>query len=172
MLFFHIVLFKVREEDSTQWASARRLLHHLGFYAIWIQIAILYFVSGVWKLRGDLWLSGEAMLMSLSFPQFSLPWIRESLTENTWYVALGTWLVLAYQLLFAFLIWIRPVRKSLLAFGLLFHLSIVFIIGLADFGLFMIASYSIFLSSSDARKVLDRLFVLRLMFRKRVIERA
>lgn len=170
MLFFHIVLFKVEEDDESKWASARRLLHHLGHYSIWVQIALLYFISGIWKLRGDLWLGGEAMLMSLSFPQFSLPWIMDSLKENTWYLALGTWMVLAYQLLFAFLIWIRPVRKPLLAFGLIFHLSIVFIVGLADFGLFMIASYSIFLSASDARRVMDRLFVMRLMFRKRVME--
>ncbi len=74
----------------------------------------------------------------------------------------GTYAVFAYQLLFAVVIWIKPVRKPFLLFGLLFHLSIVFIVGLADFGLFMIASYSIFLAPADARKLMERLSVVRL----------
>jgi len=162
LLFFHILFFRVNDQEDGMWAAARRMLHHLGFYAIWINIALLYFASAYWKTFGEMWFNGQAMLMSISFEPYSFPGILDLLPSNTWYLLVGTYAVFAYQLLFAVVIWIKPVRKPFLLFGLLFHLSIVFIVGLADFGLFMIASYSIFLAPADARKLMERLSVVRL----------
>ncbi|NQV52759.1 MAG: hypothetical protein HQ500_06230 [Flavobacteriales bacterium] len=162
LLFFHILFFRVSDRAGGIWAATRRLLHHLGFYAIWVNIALLYFASAYWKTFGEMWFSGQAMLMSISFEAYSFPGILALLPSNTWYLLIGTYAVFAYQLLFAIAIWIKPVRKPFLLFGLLFHLSIVFIVGLADFGVFMIASYSIFLAPSDARMLMERLSVIRL----------
>ena len=159
LLFFHIFFFRISDEKEGFVYSAGRLMHHLAHYSVWIQIAILYLVSGIWKLKGELWLDGEAMFLTLTFKEFGLPWIANSMDSNTWYLKVLTWIVLAYQLLFAVLIWIKPIRKPLLAIGALFHLSIIFIIGITDFGLFMIASYSIFLTNETSGKMLN---VLRL----------
>lgn len=152
LLFFHIFLFSVNSSSHGYFASLRRFVHHLSHYAIWAQIAVLYLVSGVWKLKGDLWLDGTAMQMTMSFKEFGFPWIADSIGANNWMLMMLTWMVLGYQLLFAVLIWIRPVRKWLLVFGMLFHLSIIFIVGITDFGLFMIASYSIFIPNKVAQR--------------------
>jgi len=54
-------------------------------------------------------------------------------------------LALAYQLAFPFLIWIKKIKKLLLAFGVLFHLVIGLGMGIWDFALIMMASYTAFI---------------------------
>lgn len=159
LLYFHVLLFRVPEAADSQWASAKRFLHHLAFYGIWIQICILYLVAGYWKLKGDLWLPGEALLATLSFKEFGFPWIAENLTQNHWTLVVLNHISLWYQVFFCVLIWIKPIRKWLLSMGLLFHLSIAFLVGITDFGLFMVASYAIFIVPSTAEKWLKRIRV-------------
>jgi len=105
-------------------------------------------------------------LLSLSWKDFGFDWLAESMTHNTWYLIIGNYIGFGYQLLFPVLIWIRPIRRYLLTVGLAFHLMIAFLMGIADFGLFMVAAYTIFLNPNTARLIMDRLFVLRLMGRK------
>ncbi len=157
LLFFHIFLFQVNDKKSSYLSSLGRFIHHLAHYSIWLQIAILYLVSGVWKLKGDLWLDGSAMFLTLSFKEFGFPWLANTINENTFFLQLLTWAVLAYQVLFIVLVWIKPIRKWVLLFGAIFHISIIFLIGITDFGLFMIASYSIFINNDLADDILRKL---------------
>lgn len=152
MLFFQIFLFKANE--LSRWKALRNLLHNTAFYSLWIQLAILYLASGVFKLLGTYWLDGYAFLLSLSFKEFSMPLIADSLSENNWFYAGLNYIVLVYQLLFAALIWVRPIRKPFLFIGLIFHLSIAFVVGLMDFGLFMVAAYSVFIERDTSVKIL------------------
>mgnify|MGYP002632531010 CR=1 FL=1 len=161
LLFLSIFLFEVKESVPTRWASAKRLIHHLAFYSIWMQIGLLYFSSGIHKLLGEHWLKGDAIFITLHLDEFTLPWIKTNLVYNNWFLVLSTWLSLAYQLLFVFLIWVKKTRTVFLAFGLLFHLAIAFIVGVTDFGLIMIASYTIFLSPKKAAKLLQALTISR-----------
>ncbi|MBT3646612.1 MAG: HTTM domain-containing protein [Flavobacteriales bacterium] len=155
LLFFQIFLFKSNELEK--WPSFRNLVHNLSFYSLWVQLAMLYLASGLFKLLGTYWLDGYAFLLSLSFKEFGMPMIADSLSENNWFFASLNYTVLVYQLLFAALIWIRPIRKPFLLIGLLFHLSIAFIVGLMDFGLFMVAAYSVFIQKDVADRIMKRI---------------
>lgn len=153
VLGFHIFLFRVSDGDGW-WVAVRRFLHNVSHYAIWVQVCVMYLITAYWKTEGMLWLSGEAMLMSMSWADFGFPWIAERMHANTWYLQAINYIVLAYQVLFAFTIWIRPIRTFWLWIGLVFHLSIAFVVGITDFGLMMVACYSIFIEPAKARDVL------------------
>ena len=155
MLFFQIFLF--RETELKKWPSFRNLVHNLSFYSVWVTLSILYLVAGGYKLLGTYWLDGYAFLLSLSFKEFSMPMIADALTENNWFFASLNYVVLVYQLSFAALIWIRPIRKPFLLIGLLFHVSIAFVVGLMDFGLFMVAAYSVFIHKDTADRIMKRI---------------
>jgi len=155
LFLLSIFLFHVPEKERSKSASAKRLLHNLGFYFIWIQISILYLTAGFHKLLGTYWLNGEALMLTLSMEEFSLPYIMRLAESNTWYFQLGTWGSLLYQILFPFLIWIRRLRPILLAIGLVFHLSVAFIVGVTDFGLILVGVYSIFIPEGIARNWLQ-----------------
>ncbi len=154
LLFFHILLFRVDEHNESQWAALRRFIHHSSFYAIWLQIGIMYLVAGYWKVLGTTWPDGTAMLLTLSYKEFGFPWIADSLKENNTLLWISNHIVFAYQLLFIVLIWIKSIRPYFLSIGLIFHLSIAFIVGITDFGLLMVASYAIFVAPGTAKKVL------------------
>lgn len=152
LLFFHIFLFRTNAK-SGKINALLSIIHHVAFYAIWIQISLLYFVAGIWKLTGEFWVNGTALLLTLSFKEFGFPAVAERMQGNTWFLKTGTYLAWAYQLLFPVLIWVKSARKPLLIFGTIFHLSIAFLIGIADFGLFMIAAYAIFISPALAQRI-------------------
>lgn len=162
ILFFQIFLFKANE--LKRWQAFRNLVHNLSFYSLWAQLALLYLASGVFKLIGTYWLDGYAFLLSLSFKEFSMPMIADAVTQNNWFFASLNYIVLAYQLLFPGLIWIRRIRKPFLIVGLLFHLSIAFVVGLMDFGLFMVAAYSVFIEEDTAKNLLSRTNSLKSRF--------
>jgi len=147
VLFLHIFLLDYSGEGP--YTGVKKHIHHLAHYAIWVQIAILYAVSGGFKLLGTDWLQGEAMLMSLSFKEFGFLWLSESLQQNNIFLMSLTWIVLGYQVLFPVLIWVARIRGPFLLVGLIFHLSVLFVVGIVDFGLFMVVSYLIFLSSDS-----------------------
>lgn len=152
LFLLSIFLFRVKDDDSSKLASVQRLLHNLGFNFIWIQISILYMTAGFHKLLGTYWLNGEALMLTMSMEEFSLPYIMRLAESNTWYFKLGTWISLFYQISFPFLIWFKKVRPVLLAIGLVFHLSIAFIVGVTDFGLILVGMYSIFVPEYLARR--------------------
>lgn len=154
-LFFSIFFFQVSETDRSTWAQAKRLLHNLAHYGVWLLICTLYLVAGLHKLRGEMWLDGSALFVTLMNPEYSHPWVFKNLTTNNGFLMLCTWASLTYQLVFSIGIWIRAVRPWLLSFGMAFHLSIVFLLGITDFGLFLIAAYSIFIPEGTARSIND-----------------
>lgn len=157
-LFFISVFFVgTRKQSNSKWSSAKNWIHQLAFSAIWIQLAIMYSMAGLQKLRGDLWISGDAMAIILSMEEYSLPWISELVKSNNGLLRGMTYMGLAYQLIFPLLIWIKTMRPLLLIAGTAFHLFIAFVIGITDYGIELLAVYLIFIPQQNARNLLARL---------------
>lgn len=165
LLLLSVFLFDVNPASDTKLASAGRLFHNLAFYGICVQIALVYLVAGVHKLLGERWLSGEALAYVLSLPELSRPFVWQMVEGNNLLLRLGTWAALFYQLLFPVLIWMKKVRPWLLLAGLGFHLCIVLVVGVVDFGLIMIVAYLIFLDPQKAQRMYQ--VAGRMRFRKK-----
>jgi len=154
LLLLSIFLFRVEDHPKTRVQSTKIVLHNLGFWFSWIQISILYLTAGSHKFLGSYWLYGDALFVTLNIQEFSLPWILEFLDTNTWYLRFANWVSLFYQISFPVLIWFRPIRPYLLSLGLVFHLSIAFLVGVIDFGLILVAAYAMFIPNNRAKKLL------------------
>jgi len=155
--FLSIFLFKPDTIQNETLKALANFTHNVAFRFIWIQIAFMYFTSGVQKLFGNYWLNGEALLLVLNRPEFSLPFLFENLAENTFWLKLGTWCALGYQLLFPFVIWIKRLRPWILVMGLIFHLFILIFMGITDFALILIAAYTVFIEPINANRLLKYL---------------
>jgi hypothetical protein len=68
----------------------------------------------------------------------------------SWLFIALNYVVLAYQLLFPVLVWIKKIKKPFLILGILMHLYIAFVIGLVSFGFVMILPYIYFWPNSTA----------------------
>ncbi len=105
-----------------------------------IQMALIYFTSGVHKLFGEQWRSGESLYFVLSnwtvarwpFASVALPFALAQLL---------TWTVLAWELTFPLLIAFRWTRMVALGFGVAFHLGIALFLELGMFTPYMLCLY-------------------------------
>jgi hypothetical protein len=119
---------------------------------IQFQLALLYFTSFLWKLKGHTWLDGTAIYYALHINEvrrFPLP----SWFQNATILHLASWFTLALELLLGTLIWFKPFRYYLLLSGLLFHICLEYTFNLPMFQWDILAAYVLFIDPRDLTKV-------------------
>lgn len=123
---------------------------------IQIQIAVVYLVSGFWKVVGEPWWDGRAVYFALANPAFSR--FGFSVGEGVRPLLVAAGLVIAWwELLFPLLVAWRRSRVPALAVGVLLHLGILVGMNLGLFPLVMMACYPVFLRGEDLRRGARRL---------------
>jgi hypothetical protein len=126
----------------------------LALRMLQVHLCVIYFWSGISKLQGPSWWSGEAIWRVASnyeYQQVSLewlayvPWLYQVCTIGTW----------VWEISFPFLVWRREFKPFILSIGILMHLSIGLFLGMWTFGLAMCFSYLAFVPPSALRRVLS-----------------
>ncbi len=136
-----------------RWVGFQRLVFNGASLVIKIQIAIIYFLSGVDKIYSPAWRDGDAIHYMLSIDYLMNPHLAGIFPDVAWLNFSIAWCVISFEILFPFLIWYKRTRLWMLAIGTLFHMGISILLSLVDFGMIMIISYIIFLWDDD----LDRM---------------
>jgi Vitamin K-dependent gamma-carboxylase len=108
----------------------RRAWPALPFFAIRLQIASLYFFSALFKLEGEPWQKGYALLWTLQDTAFAATPAASFFVEHLpGVVVLVNYLVIAFQLAFAYLIyspWRNELTRAIAITGsALMHLSFI-----------------------------------------------
>lgn len=122
-------------------------LHSVGQRLFQIQLCIIYGYTGFEKLKGTSWWEGVALWNT---------WGNNQITTLDFgfvgqffgIIAALTYMTIIYEVYFPIMIWIKKARPYWLAIGVLFHLGIIFSLGLAFFSLVMMAPYLFFCDSS------------------------
>lgn len=134
---------------------------------IQVQVTLVYVLAAVHKVHG-LYLDGGVIrrLMVLDLPEGdSGVWLRRLFAEGTidrlfelrWpWVFLAT-AVVVLEIALPAMLWWRPARRLGIAIGVVFHLSIAFIMNIHVFSYAMIASYLLFLEPETVPGLLRRL---------------
>ena len=115
---------------------------------IQFQLALLYFTSFWWKLKGHAWLDGTALYYVLHLHEirrFPLP----SWLQNAAILKLGSWFTLVLEFSLGTLIWFRRFRYYLLLAGLLFHLCLEYAFNIPMFQWDVLAAYVLFVDPRD-----------------------
>lgn len=141
-LFFNCFLSKTHSSDSTWQNAFTKSFHNFGVLAIIIQIQLVYFIAALAKLNSSEWLNGNAIINLGEVKYFNL--YSNSFSAKGFLAYFLNYLVLFYQLLFPFLIWIEKIKTPLLVIGILTHLYIAFVMGIMGFGLIMLIPYVYF----------------------------
>ncbi len=119
---------------------------------IQFELALLYFSSFLWKMKGAPWLNGTALFYVFqihAIQRFPLPgW-----TQHLWVLKLATWYTLVLEFSLGVLIWFRPFRYPLLVLGLLFHLSIEYSLNIPMFEWDVLTAYVLFIDPADVERV-------------------
>jgi hypothetical protein len=119
-------------------------------------VGTLYLVPVLIRLGGEKWWDGTAAWSALADPSTSRVW--EALSRDPWllpvwaYAAI-TYVSLAFEALFPFLIWVKRLRTPLVVAGLVFHAGMGILL---DLGLFPLQMAVVLVGCLDFRPVENR----------------
>ncbi len=136
----------VRQVDNQQDKSLR--IPACGFRMLQLQLCIVYFTTAYSKALGEYWMSGEVVYVVTQLTQFQhfpLP----DLLLTSWGSKLLTWLTLAIEFLFPFLIWFSDTRRFIWWSALLLHLGMEYALMIPMFQWTMIACLLLFINRED-----------------------
>ncbi len=112
------------------------------------QLVVIYTMSSLHKLKGTTWLSGDALKLALSNPEYSnIADISYLIPDSI--LSLTNWFVLFFQLSFVFTLFLPRVNVVYIAIGLVTHTIILFSFGLSTFWLGMTLLFFSFLYRRD-----------------------
>lgn len=149
--FLLIFLFPMRETD---W---KVLLSRLAFLGVKVQFLIIYFFSGVFKLKAEDWWSGDAVRLLSFLPQYTPDWAASILQSMNWLAITVNYTIMFYLIVFPLLIWVKRIKTPLMIIGLGFHLYTALVMGLYDFGAIMLIGYVLFLSEEQTEWLLRKI---------------
>ena len=115
---------------------------------IQLQLALLYFVSFLLKIRGAPWLQGTAL-----FYVYHLDELRRFPLPSSFFhpvvLKLGSWSALVVEFFLGVLTWVKEFRYFLLALGVLFHLWLDYSLNIPLFQWDILSAYVLFVEPAD-----------------------
>jgi hypothetical protein len=142
-----LLIFMDENANNNKFSFWKTLNITVTNFAVWasrFQVIILYVVATYFKLLGTTWLDGTAFYYILYNDTYSHPWFKQLLISHGFLTHAITWFALLFQLLFPILIWFKKTKLSMIILGVLFHLMIIIIMGITDFGIIMLIMYLLF----------------------------
>lgn len=131
---------------------SQNLLSRVGVHLIMIHLCIIYFYTGIEKLRGGSWWDGTALwtvLINSQMVIFNLEWIK----NFSFLIVSITWITILFEIFFWPFVFSRRYRIPVLLFGVAFHLSIGVSMALMPFASVMLAPYSFFILNPRFKKM-------------------
>ena len=122
-----------------------------------IQVAAVYLVTALWKINNVAWQDGSALHYVFENPQFRRFAFLASPTLDAWTTG-ATYVTLAWELAFAFLVLHPRTRRWAIIVGILMHLGMWTALELGPFSWVMLASYVAFV---DPESLATRLASVR-----------
>lgn len=113
-----------------------------------IQLIVMYLVSSIFKCAGTTWLTGTALhfvVCNREVGRFDIGW----LAEYPAFINIATFGGLAVEFALAFLLWFKAARPWVLVAGISLHVGILFAVNIPLFGELSMATYLLFLDSSE-----------------------
>lgn len=128
-----------RPEDE-----ASSLVSRVGVGLIKIHLCIIYFYTGVEKLKGSSWWEGTALWTVLNNSQMvvaNFEWVKHMALP----LVLLTWVTVLFEIFFWPMVFSKKYQTGVLLFGIAFHFTIGISMALMPFALIMIAPYALFI---------------------------
>jgi hypothetical protein len=135
--------------------KAPDLCTNVFFRLTQVQLGVIYFYTGIEKLRGGSWWDGTALWSIFANPQMvvvDMTWTR----HVPLLISAITFSTILFEIYFPAVV-VSPWRRAVLVLGVAFHLGIGASMSLWGFAFVMLAPYILFLKEEETRDLLARL---------------
>ncbi|WP_085371091.1 HTTM domain-containing protein [Leifsonia sp. NCR5] len=149
-----IATSKIARRINASWPMV--LIHNAAVGAIMVQISLVYFLSGMYKAQGPMWVDGTALYYILRTPEYFFPPLTPLVLASDEALVFGTYAAMVMLIAFPFLVLTRKTRRVAVAAMMLFHFGIALFMGLTSFALMMVACDCVFVSR-DLERLCQRL---------------
>lgn len=140
-VFFLLNLILVSARTNSFWGS-------IAFRLCQLQVCVIYFYSGLEKLKGTHWWYGDAIWRVLANHQLAV-------ADFSWLapfpllIVLSTWGTLLWEVYFPVLVWLPAWRRWMLLAGVGLHVGISLTMNIPFFGFLMMFAYAVFLTDRE-----------------------
>jgi uncharacterized membrane protein YphA (DoxX/SURF4 family) len=107
---------------------------------LFVQLALIYFMNGLYKLGGGQWHGGTALADVINDAGWTR-WPMAGWPQPAWLLQAATWGVLAWEVGFPLFVLVGWMRGPALAVGVLFHVGTGLTMRLGPFPLYMLCLY-------------------------------
>ena len=128
---------------------------NLAIRLLQLHMCIIYFFSGLGKLQGQSWWSGDAVWLSSAIQEYQYLLDMTWLARHPWLVNILTHVTVFWELSYCALVWPRLTRPWVLMLAILVHGGIVVAYGMPTFGLVMLIGNLAFVSPETVRAWVD-----------------
>lgn len=109
-----------------------------------IQMALIFFYTGVSKIKWDEWRNGDAIWMTFSTSDYYNSYYLDILAHHYWIGVVATYFTILIEVAYPFLIWQRGTRPYLLSAAIFLHVQIAVFLALVNFAVVMIMGHMSF----------------------------
>jgi hypothetical protein len=156
-----------RRRPAEAASPATSVAANLAQRLIQVHLCIVYFFSGITKLQGPAWWSGDAMWLALANYEYQAAdttWFA----WHPWLLNLITHFTVMWEMSFCVLVWVPMLRPLVLAGAVLLHAGIGAFMGLWTFSMIMLVGCASFLPSDGVRRLVMALTPRRFRAEARV----
>jgi hypothetical protein len=140
-------LFGPRREGKFSWVAG--MLHNFALAACLLQLAVVYFEAGFYKIQGHVWSNGTAIYYILRSSSYSLPGWSDFVWQSSALVTLGTYGTILFEIMHPFLMWHPKLKYLIFSGAVLLHAGIGVLMGLVWFAFTMIGVHAILFDDSE-----------------------
>ena len=149
-LFFRFKERIVKEANKSEiiqyiWETVKKV----ALLGLMIQVCFVYFFTSFAKLQGDVWLNGTAIYYTMRVSDFMATSWNIPLTQNHYFVVLGTYFTIIFEIAFPFLIWFNRTKYWIIFFGIMLHVGIWVFMRIDNFSWIMIGTYFVFITDTE-----------------------
>jgi hypothetical protein len=145
----------LRRGRGGSWGELQSVNNTIATRLIQLHLCIVYLFAGLGKLQGNLWWNGEAIwgaIASYEYQTLDLTWLCQAM----WLVNALTYLTVAWEISYPFLVWPKLTRPIFLGMAVFVHIGIGLAMGMLTFGLIMMYANLSFVPSEFIAKLLSR----------------
>lgn len=144
-----------RQQPRTQRFPSLRpysaLIHNLAIAAMVLQLILLYFTAGIYKVMGSMWQEGTAVYYAMRVQDFVWPGISERVWASDTVIVFLTYSSVLFQIAFPFLLLHRYTKYAAIAGAILFHTGVGWMMNLMLFSWYMIGCEWLLLRDREYR---------------------
>lgn len=131
----------------------QNIFTNFAIYACIVQICILYFISGLYQVSGNMWSNGTALYYIAQVDSFSNPYLTKLFLNNEYLMVFITYSSILVKLAFPFLIINKKTKYFAVISIIIFHLGIGIFMGLVTFSLTMIIAELLIFTDKEYEKL-------------------